>query len=143
MCGPAAVALGGEVGDDLRVDRGPALVELDAERPPRAARDGRAEQRPADARERVEHELAGPAEELDQPGHQPRRLVGAVRLARRVPELGRVGRRQDRLREVQPLLAGQLVELVGGVGRRGGRRSRQRSRQRSRADGRGRSRTAD
>ena len=29
-------------------------------RPPRAARDRRPEQRPADPRERVEHELAGP-----------------------------------------------------------------------------------
>ena len=110
------VALGAQPGDDLLVDGGPARVELDAERPPRPARDRRAEQRAADAGERVEHELAGLAEELDQAGHQPRRLVRAVRLARGVPELGRVGRRQDRLREVEPLLAGQLVEVVGGVG---------------------------
>ena len=39
-------------------------------------------------------------------------------LARGVAELGRVGRRQQRLGEVQPLLAGQLVERVVGVGRR-------------------------
>ena len=46
-------------GDDVVVDRRPARIELDAERPPRPARDRRAEQRPADAGERVEHELAG------------------------------------------------------------------------------------
>ena len=86
---------------------------------PRARRGPRAmaapEQRPADAGEGVEHELTGAAEELDEAGHQARRLVRAVRLARRVPELGRVGRRHDRLREVEPFLPGQLVELIGGV----------------------------
>ena len=40
-----------------------------------------------------------------------------MRLAPVVPELGGVRRRPDRLREVEPLLAGELVEVVGGVGR--------------------------
>ena len=113
---PGAVALVGEVADDLLEDRGPARVELDPDGAPRSARDRGAEQRPADARERIEDQLAGPAEELDQPGHQPRRLVRAVDPAGGVPELGRVGGRQQRLGEVEPLLAGQLVERVGGVG---------------------------
>ena len=39
-------------------------------------------------------------------------------------ELRRVGRRPDRLREVEPLLAGQLVELVAGWGRPAARRPR-------------------
>ena len=38
-------------------------------------------------------------------------------LRRCVPQLRGVGRRPDRLREVEPLLAGELVEVVGGVGR--------------------------
>ena len=114
--GPEAVALGRQVAHDVVVDGRPARVELDAERPPRAARDGRPEQRPADTRERVEDELAAAREELDQAGHQPRRLVRAVRPPRTMPELGRIGRRQQRFREVQPLLAGQLVERVGRVG---------------------------
>ena len=83
---------------------------------PRSAGDGGAEQRPADAGERVEHQLPGLAEELDQAGHQARRLVRPVRPSRGVPELRRVGRRQQRLGEVEPFLAGQLVERVGGVG---------------------------
>ena len=57
---PAAVALRGEVGLDLRVDLGPARVQLDAQCPARAARDGRAEQRPTDPRERIEHQLTAP-----------------------------------------------------------------------------------
>ena len=65
----------------------------------------------------IEHQLAGLAEELDESRHQPRRLVRAMGLAGRVAELRRIGRRQHRLREVEPLLAGQLVELVGGMGR--------------------------
>ena len=44
-------------------------------------------------------------------------LFAPCALPRGVPELRRVGRRQQRLGEVQPLLAGQLVERVGGVGR--------------------------
>ena len=120
---PGAVALVRQVAHDLLEDRGPARVELDADGPPRSARDGRAEQRPADAGERVEDQLAGPAEELDQARHQPRRLVRAVDPPGRVPQLGRVGRGQQRLGEVEPLLAGQLVERVGGVRARAGRRS--------------------
>ena len=88
-----AVALGRQVAYDVVVDRRPARVELDAERPARAARDGRAEQRAADTRERIEHEIAAPGEELDQAGHQPRRLVRPVRASRAMSELGRVGRR--------------------------------------------------
>ena len=87
MAGPFPSRSGGEPGDDRLVDRRPARVELDAERPPGTARDRRADQRAADARERVEDELTGAAEELDQPGHEPRRLVGAVRLARHMPQL--------------------------------------------------------
>ena len=112
-----AVPLGGQVAHDALVDRRPARLELDPDRPPRAAGDGRPEQRAADPGERVEHEVARPAEELDEPGHQARRLVGSMGLARDVPELRWVGRREQRLGEVQPLLAGQLVERIGGVGR--------------------------
>ena len=115
--GPRPSRSAGQVAHDLLVDRRPARLELDADGPPRAARDGRPEQRAADPGERVEHELARPAEELDQPGHQARRLVRAMGLARDVSELRWVGRREQRLGEVQPLLAGQLVERVGGVGR--------------------------
>ena len=68
----------------LLEDRGPARIELDPDGSPRPTRDRRTEQRPADAREWIEDELAGPAEELDQARHQPRRLVRAVRLALRV-----------------------------------------------------------
>ena len=110
------VALGGKPGDDLLVHGHPARVELDAESAPRSARDRGADQRAADAGERVEHQLIGLAEELDQAGHEPRWLVGTVDLARHVPELRRIGRRQDRLREVEPLLAGQFVEGVVRVG---------------------------
>ena len=139
MTGPAPSRSRRQIEHDLLVDGHPARIQLDAEGPPRSAGDGRAEQRPADAGERVEHELAGPAEELDEAGHQPRRLVGAVRLAGGVPELGRIGRRQHRLREVEPLLAGQLVERVVGVRRRaavGHAAQRSRARRTSRPDGR-------
>ena len=116
MTRTAPVALRREVGDDRsrrpsaqrgsssmpRARRGPRAMAAPSSVPPTPANGSRTSS-------------PGAAEELDEPGHQPRRLVGAVRLARGVPELGRVGRRQDRLREVEPLLAGQLVELVGGV----------------------------
>ena len=54
-------------------------------------------------------------EELDEPGHQAWWLVGAVGSAVGVAQLGGVGRRPERLGEVQPLLAGQLVQRVVGV----------------------------
>ena len=110
-----AVALGEQVADDVGVDRRPARLELDAQRAPRSLGDGRAEERAADPGERIEDQLAGPGEELDEPGHEPRRLVRAVPLALGMTELGRVGRAPDRLREVEPLLAGQLVQRVAGV----------------------------
>ncbi len=69
-------------------------------------------QRAADTGEGVQHQLTALGEELDEPGHQTRRLVGSVGLALSVAELGRVGGRQQRLGEVQPLIAGQLVERV-------------------------------
>ena len=116
--GPQSVALTEQVRHEAFVDGRPARVEFDADGPPWAARDRGAEQRAADPGERVEDELAGLGEELDEPGHQARRLVRAVGLACRVAELGGVGRRQDRLGEVQPLLARQLVERIGGVGKR-------------------------
>ena len=102
------------VSANTATQRGSSSMPI-ARRGPR--RDRGAEQRAADARERVEDELAGAAEELDQAGHQARRLVGAVRPSPGVAELGRVGRRPHRLREVQPLLAGELVEVVGRVWR--------------------------
>ena len=126
--GPAPSCSALQRRDRLGEHGGPARVELDADRPPRAAGDRRAEQRAADARERVEDELAGAGEELDQAGHQARRLVRAVRPSPGVAELGRVGRRPHRLREVQPLLAGELVEVVGRVWRRGARSPGQRTR---------------
>ena len=73
--------------DDLAVDLGPARRQLEADGPPRPARDRGAEERAAHAREGIEDELAALGEELDEPGHQPRRLVGAVLLPERVPEL--------------------------------------------------------
>ena len=133
-----AIALGRQVAHDIGVDRGPARLELDADRPARPAGDGRAEERPADAGERVEHELAGLGEELDQAGHQARRLVRPVRPARGVPELRRVGRRQQRLGEVQPLLAGQLVERVGRVWRAAAVGHRGQPSRRRRSEGLGR-----
>ncbi len=111
-----AVALVCQVADDPLEDGGPARIQLDADGPPRPARDGRSEERPSDPGERIEHELSGPAEELDQTRHQPRRLVGSVDTADGMAELRRVGRGQQRLGEIQPLLAGQLVESVGRVG---------------------------
>ncbi len=113
---PGAVTLGEELGHDPFVDRDPARIELDAQGVPGSAGDGRTQQGPADAGERVQDELAGPAEELDQPGHQPGRLVRAMGLARDVSELGRIRGGQHRLGEVQPLLTGQVVQLVGGMG---------------------------
>ncbi len=59
MVGPSPSRSAGEAGDDLVVDRRPARIELDADGAPRTARDRGAEQRPADAGERVEDELAG------------------------------------------------------------------------------------
>jgi len=102
--------------DDVCVDRGPAGVQLEPERAARPSSDCRAKQRPADSGERVQDQLARPGEEFDQSRHQPRRLVGAVRPAQRVPKLGRVCRGQDRLREVEPFFPGQLVERIGGMG---------------------------
>ena len=99
-----AVMLGGETGDDVLVDRHPAWIELDADRPARAPGDGRPEQRAANTGEGIEHQLAAAGEELDQSCHQAWRLVRAVRLAGSVAELGRIGSRQHRLREVEPLL---------------------------------------
>src|SRR5262249_3378063 len=98
-----------------RVDLCPARRELDPEGPPRPARDRRAEERPADAGEWIEHQLTGLREELDEPGHQPRRLVRAVGLAQGMPELRGICRRPDRFGEVQPLLAAQLVQRVSRV----------------------------
>ena len=118
--GPAPSRSADSARDGLVEHRDPARVELEADRPPRTARDRRAEQRPADARERVQHQLARPGEELDQPGHQPGRLVRPVDLPPVVAQLRRVGRRPHRLREVEPLLAGELVELVLGVRRPAG-----------------------
>ena len=102
--------------DDIRIDRRPAWVQLEPERATRPASDRCAQQRPADAGERIQHELAGPGEELDQACHQPGRLVRAVRSPERVTQLGGVRGGQDRLGEVQPLLPRQLVERVGGMG---------------------------
>ena len=115
QCRPGAVPFVREVAHDLLVDRRPARVELDPDGASRSTRDRGAEERPADAGERIEDQLAAAAEELDQPGHQSRRLVRAMDPAGGVSELGWVGGRQQRLGEVQPLLAGQLVERVGGV----------------------------
>ena len=55
----AAIALGQQRRDQRLVDVRPALVELDADRPARTARDGRPQQRPADPGERIEDEIAG------------------------------------------------------------------------------------
>src|SRR6185436_20990559 len=74
-----------------------------------------AEEGPADTRERIEHQIARAAEELDEASHQARGLVRPVGLARLVSELRRIRGRQQRLGEVEPLLAGQLVERVRGV----------------------------
>lgn len=113
--GALAVALGEQVADDRSEDGGPARFDLDPDRAPGAAGDRSAEQRPADAGERIEHEIAGLREELDQPGHQARGLVRPVGPPDLVPQLGRVGGRPDRLREVQPLLAGKFVQRVARV----------------------------
>jgi len=75
-----------EIANDLLEDRRPARLELDPDRPSRSARDGRPEQRPADPGEWVKDEVTGPAEELDESGHQPRRLVRPVRSPCRMPE---------------------------------------------------------
>src|SRR5947207_2440211 len=74
------------VPDDALEHRRPPRIQLDPDRSTRTARDRSAQQGAADAGERVEHELTGPTEELDDPGHEPRWLVRAVRLARRVPK---------------------------------------------------------
>ncbi len=115
--GTQSAPFGGQLADDPLVDRSPARIELDADGTSRAARDRRSQQGSADARERVEYQLARPAEELDQARHQPGRLVRAMGFPGSVPELRRIGRRQERLREVEPLVARQLVQGVGGVGR--------------------------
>jgi hypothetical protein len=99
------------------VDRDPARIELEAKCTARPASDCRSEQRPADSRERIEDELVGSREELDEARHEARRLVCTVRLARVVAELGRVCRAPDRLREIEPFLPRQLVERVVGVRR--------------------------
>ena len=114
---PQAVPLGGEVRHDLSDRRSPSVDR--ARSRARASGRGRcrAQQGAADARERVEDQLAGPAEELDQPRHEPGRLVRPVRLAGGVTELRRVGRREQRLGEVEPFLARQLVQRVRGVRR--------------------------
>src|SRR4029077_19369317 len=101
--------------DDLAVDRGPAWRQLDPEGPPRPPCDRRAEERPADAREGIEDELARLREELDEAGHEPRRLVRPAGPPDGVTQLGRVGGRPERLRAVQPLLAGELVQRVAGM----------------------------
>jgi hypothetical protein len=90
-----------DLGEDFR----PAGLQLESERAPWLTADRRAEQRAAHAGKRVEHQLTRLGEKLDQPGHQPRRFVGAVFLAQLVPELRGIGRRPERLGEVQPLLA--------------------------------------
>ena len=110
------IALRGEVADHRLVDRGPAGIEFDADGPSWPAGDGRSQERAAHPGERVQDQLTGPAEELDEAGHQAWRLVGAVGLACGMAELGRVGRREDRLGEVQPFLTRQLVELIGRMG---------------------------
>src|SRR3990170_9004829 len=56
--------------------------------------------------------ISPPGEELDEPGHEPRGLVRSVGLASGVTELRRVGGRPERLREVEPLAAAELVERV-------------------------------
>ena len=122
--GAESVTLGEGIADHIVVDLSPGRRQLDPQGAPRAAGDRRAEQRPADPRERVQDQLTGPGEELDEPGHQPRRLVGSVPLAPLVAELRGVGGRPDGLGEVQPLLARQLVELVARVGRVAGDRHR-------------------
>lgn len=109
---PEAVVLGERLPDHRLVDRRPAWLDLEPEGPPRPLRDRGSQERPADAGERIEDELARPGEELDQPGHQAGRLVRPVRFAARVPEFGWVGGGPDRLREVEPLFPGQLVERV-------------------------------
>ena len=98
-----------------RIDLRPTGLDLEPERPPRAPADGGAEERSADAGERIQHQLPALGEELDESGHQARRLVGAVDLALGMTQLGRVGGRQQRLGEVEPLLAAELVERVGWV----------------------------
>ncbi len=113
---PRAVVLGEQPGDHLMVDRDPARIQLDADGAPRSTRDGRPQQCAADAGERVQDEVAGLAEELDQAGHESRRLVGAVGLAGHMSQLRRVRRGQHGLREIQPFLARQVVEVVGGMG---------------------------
>ena len=60
MTGPAPSRSAAQVAHDRLVDGDPARVQLDADGAPRAAGDGGAEERAADARERVEDELAGP-----------------------------------------------------------------------------------
>src|SRR4051812_17244483 len=58
--GPRAVALSDQVTNYVVVDRRPTWIELDPDRPAGAARDGGAEERPADACERVKDEVPGP-----------------------------------------------------------------------------------
>ena len=101
---------------DVHVDRGPAGVDLEPERPARSASDRGPEQRAPHPGERVQDQLAGTREELDQSRHQPGRLVRSMCAPEGVPELGWVGCREDRLREVEPFLPGQRVERVGRMG---------------------------
>jgi hypothetical protein len=76
-----------------RVD--PALLDLEAYRPPGPSSDGCSQERSTDAGERVENELSRLREELDQPSHQPWRLVCPVPLAERVPQFGGIGSSPD------------------------------------------------
>ena len=101
--------------DQGPVDVDPARLDLHAESPPRAAGDGRSEQRPADSGEGIENQVAGPREELDQARHEPGRLVRPMLLAHGMAELRRVGRAPDGFGEVEPFLAREFVEGVVGV----------------------------
>ncbi len=113
--GPRPVVLGAEARHDLGVDGGPGRVELDPDRPPGPPRDRRPEERAPDTGERVEDEVPRPREELDEAGHETGRLVRPVPSPRPVAELRGIGRDEDRLREVEPLLPAELVQLVRGV----------------------------
>ena len=113
--GTSPVALPDQAVNDLVEDLDPARFDLEADGTARAPGDGCPEQRAADPGERVEDQLTGRGEELDQAGHQPGRLVGAVPLSQGVAKLRGIGGPPDRLGEVQPLLAGQFVEGVGRV----------------------------
>ena len=111
----AAVASLEQFAHDGLVHGDPAWLQLDTQGASGTLGNRCAEQRPAHPGEWVEHELARPAEELDQSAHEPWGLVRSVYSALGVAQLGWIGRRPDRLGEVEPLLAGQLVEGVARV----------------------------